>query len=92
LPAVASGASASSVSWARSAGVDGERVPGVGEGAGVLARHPHHLAGAAAETEGQEFTLAAAARWRAQRATQNLLTDPYRAKSPVTGDPLIAPS
>ncbi|MGK5696434.1 hypothetical protein ACSNOJ_26690 [Streptomyces sp. URMC 128] len=33
----------------------------------------------------------AAARWRAQWATQNLLTDPYRAKSPVTGDPLITP-
>ncbi|MDW8478304.1 hypothetical protein R3L02_41895 [Streptomyces scabiei] len=33
----------------------------------------------------------AAARWRAQWATQNLLTDPYRAKSPVTDDPLVAP-
>ncbi|MEU1941001.1 hypothetical protein ABZ554_00665 [Streptomyces sp. NPDC020125] len=33
----------------------------------------------------------AAARWRAQWATQNLLTDPYRAKSPVTDDPLITP-
>ncbi|MGW7620824.1 hypothetical protein ACWGLG_34305 [Streptomyces antimycoticus] len=43
----------------------------------------HYKAGRAASM--------AAARWRAQRATQNLLTDPYRAKSPVTGDPLITP-
>lgn len=33
----------------------------------------------------------AAARWRAQWATQNVLTEPYRAKSPVSGDPLITP-
>ncbi|WP_141758034.1 hypothetical protein [Streptomyces sp. LUP47B] len=33
----------------------------------------------------------AAARWRAQWATQNLLTELYRAKSPVSGDPLITP-
>jgi hypothetical protein len=33
----------------------------------------------------------AAARWRAQWATQQLLADPYGAKSPVTDDPLIIP-
>jgi len=33
----------------------------------------------------------AAARWRAQWATQKLLTDPYRVKSPVTDEPLITP-
>lgn len=32
-----------------------------------------------------------AARWQAERATQDLLADPYRAKSPVTGDWLIPP-
>jgi hypothetical protein len=32
-----------------------------------------------------------AARWKAQWATQKLLTDPDRAKSPVTGEPLIIP-
>lgn len=33
----------------------------------------------------------AAARWEAQWATQALLDDPHRAKSPMTGDPLITP-
>ncbi|GGN46716.1 hypothetical protein [Streptomyces fuscichromogenes] len=33
----------------------------------------------------------AAARWEAQWATQELLNDPHRAKSPMTGDPLIVP-
>lgn len=33
----------------------------------------------------------AAARWRAQRATHNLLSDPHRARSPVTDEPLITP-
>ncbi|RLU82017.1 hypothetical protein CTZ27_31140 [Streptomyces griseocarneus] len=33
----------------------------------------------------------AAARWRAQWATQNLLADPYRATSPVTDELLITP-
>lgn len=32
-----------------------------------------------------------AARWEAQRATQKLLTDPHRAKSRATGEPLIIP-
>ncbi|MFF5188811.1 hypothetical protein ACWGJB_38595 [Streptomyces sp. NPDC054813] len=32
-----------------------------------------------------------AARWEAQWATQKLLTDPDRAKSPMTGEPLILP-
>ncbi|MDW8478311.1 hypothetical protein R3L02_41930 [Streptomyces scabiei] len=32
-----------------------------------------------------------AARWKAQWATQKLLTDPDRAKSPATGEPLIIP-
>ncbi|WP_208921556.1 hypothetical protein [Streptomyces capitiformicae] len=33
----------------------------------------------------------AAARWGAQRAMQKLLADPYRAKSPTSGEPLIIP-
>ncbi|MFD6781220.1 hypothetical protein G3M53_32770 [Streptomyces sp. SID7982] len=33
----------------------------------------------------------AAARWRAERAVQDLLADPYRAKSPASGDWLLPP-
>jgi len=47
--------------------------------------------GSKVDYKGGRSPSQAAARWEAQWATQKLLNDPHRAKSPVTGDPLITP-
>ncbi|RNG33520.1 hypothetical protein [Streptomyces botrytidirepellens] len=50
-----------------------------------------HADGSNVHYKGGRAPSTAAARWQAQWAMQKLLTDPHRAKSPATGDPLIVP-
>ncbi|MCX4706967.1 hypothetical protein [Streptomyces sp. NBC_01373] len=65
------------------------QAPSLGQWAWAL--HWERPDGSHVHYQGGHAPSTAAARWEAQWATQNLLADPYQAKSPMAGDYLITP-